>query len=138
MNVKQMWAAGRRYILVAVIALIAGAALVFLLGGGSLSAKLAETKRSLADAQSVNRLVTASNLKLQQQLDSATQRATENQQLIAGLRAQAASEQSGLDAIAASVTSAGGDLYSRALAIASGFDKLYEVYHGGATASGGP
>jgi hypothetical protein len=138
MNVKQVWTKGRWYLLVAVAALIAGAALVFLLGGGSLSAKLAETKRSLADAQSVNRLVTSSNLELQQQLDDATQLLTADQQLLAELRGQAQIEQSGLDAIASSVQTAGGDLYSRALAIASGFDKLYEVYHGGATASGGP
>ena len=138
MNVTTLWTKGRWYFLVAVAGIVLGVGLTFLLGSGSLSAELAQTKRSLADAQSLNRLVTSSNLKLQQQLDGATQNIADQQRLIAGNQQVLDAQKRELDAIASTVESAGGDIYSRALAIASGFDKLYAVYHRGSGTSSSP
>ena len=106
--------------------------------GAKLTAELSSADRSLASAQDANRQLAASNTKLQQQLNGANSQladaqrlVNEQQQELAGQQQLLDRQKQGLADIAQSVSNAGGDLLSTARAIASGFDRLYAIYHPG-------
>lgn len=120
------------------VGLVIGAGGFYVLGAGSLSRSLADARNSLADAQSVDRRVTASNVKLQSELADAHNQLAEQQQQLDQAARDSASEQQALTNLAGIVASAGGDLYRRTIAIAKGFDELYAIYQKGAGASAGP
>ncbi len=120
------------------VGLIIGVGGLYVLGAGSLSRSLADARNSLADAQSVNRLVTASNVKLQSELADAHNQLADQQQRLDQAARDSASEQQALTNLAGIVASTGVDLYSRTVAIAKGFDELYAIYQKGAGSSPSP
>jgi len=103
--------------------------------GQRLNADLANARSSLAKSANDNIAATLTIRQLYSELDGANKLADSQQRLIASQRSILADQQRAIDAIAQDIASAGGDLRKSIEAVASGFERLYEIYHPSTNAS---
>ena len=100
--------------------------------GARLNADLASARSSLAKSANDNIAATLTVRQLYSELDGANKLADSQQRIIASQRGFLAIQQRAIDAIAQSISSAGGDIKKSIDALAGGFERLYEIYHPGA------